>query len=335
MTDIDGVPVRDGDHPLISVVVLNWNGKETIETCLRSLIGQTYPNLELIVVDNASGDGSDRMVADLFPSVKLIPLDRNTGFAVGCNVGITASRGEFVALLNNDAEADPEWILELWKGIRTDPGLGSCASRIVVEGSGGILDSAGEGLSLCGVTYKRGSGGLETDFSRPEPVFGACAGAALYRRSMLKEVGLFDEDFFLIYEDGDLSFRSQLEGYRCLYVPTARVIHKVNYSIGRISDTYVYYGHRNAEFLFFKNAPRYFLLRYFHHHALYVVLSFFFFLVRGKGWVFLKAKKDFLQNLRKTLRKRKEIQMKAQLPREELERIVDRSWVRTRILQKL
>jgi GT2 family glycosyltransferase len=139
-------------------------------------------------------------------------------------------------------------------------------------------------------------------------VFGACAAAALYRMAMLRDIGFFDEDFFLLYEDVDLSFRAQLKGYRCLYVPEAVVYHKGSGSVVHDSPLSVYYGHRNLEWVYIQNMPSRLLLRTILPHILYDIAALSYFVVSGRGKDFFRAKKDALRGLKRALKKRQRIQ---------------------------
>jgi GT2 family glycosyltransferase len=154
----------------------------------------------------------------------------------------------------------------------------------------------------------RGRGAPAQKFNIQEKVFGACAGAALYHTRMLDDIGLFDEDFFLVYEDVDLSFRAQLRGYKCLYVPDAVVYHKASSSIGDDSPISVYYSHRNLEWVYIQNMPGSLIAKTILPHMIYVFAAFFFFIARGRGADFIKAKWHALKGVKRALQKRWRIQ---------------------------
>jgi len=317
---------------MISVVVLCWNGREHLDTCLSSLQGQTYRDFEVLVVDNGSVDGSPEFVSSAFPKVRLICLPSNRGFSAGNNVGIRAAQGEYIALLNQDTEVDPRWLEELYRGMSDDPEAGSCASKMLRFDRRDTIDRAGDAYTIAGVAMLIGSHRKDgEDFDAPRRIFGACAGAALYRRSMLDEVGLFDEDFFCICEDVDLSFRAQLRGYSCLYVPSAVVYHKASSSIGLYSDFYVYHTHRNLEYVLAKDMPTSLLLRYLPVHMLYDALSFLFYLVRGRGWTFLRAKFAALRHMPNMLRKRRGIQRGRTASPGHIDALLERRWLADRV----
>jgi len=211
---------------LVSVIIPNWNGERFLEACLDTLAEQTYKNYEVILVDNASTDGSLALVRSRFPWVKVVPLPENRGFAAAINEGIRHSEGEYIALLNNDAQAAPQWIEELVGALDSHPEAGACASKMLRLPNAHIIDGVGDEYSHYGMAFRAGQG--ETDvgqYDLSKEVFGACGGAAIYRRALLEEAGLFDEDFFMYYEDVDMDFAVQLLGYKVLYVPTAIAYH--------------------------------------------------------------------------------------------------------------
>jgi len=219
--------------PTVTVVIPNWNGKHLLKTCLDSLRGQSYSNHTIIVVDNGSTDGSVEYLAELYPEVEVACFAENRGFSVAVNEGVKRATGDYIALLNNDTEVDPRWLEELVGALERHPEVGFCASKMLNFYRRNILDTAGDGFSRYGLAFKRGSRRADgPEYNSEEYVFGACGGASIYRRKLFEEVGLFDEDFFAYLEDVDLSFRAQLKGFRCLYVPTAIVYHMVGGTSG-------------------------------------------------------------------------------------------------------
>jgi GT2 family glycosyltransferase len=248
-------------RPTVSVIVPNWNGARLLPTCLASLRRQTYPPLETIVVDGASTDESVALVRRCFPEVRVLVLDANRGFAGNVNAGLRAARGEILALLNNDAEADPAWLAELVQGFATDPRVGICAAKMLLYDRRHVLNAAGDVFHRDGTPGNRGVWQEDRgQFDTPEYVFGASGGAAAYRRQMLEDVGLFDERLFMYCEDVDLCFRAQLLGYRCLYVPTARVYHRLSATGG--GPLASYYCGRNFLYVLLQNMPASLLRRY-------------------------------------------------------------------------
>ena len=249
--------------PRVTVVIPNWNGRKFLDLCLTSLRRQSFQNFETILVDNGSTDDSVTYVEQNFPEVRVLSLDENRGFSAAVNAGILASRSEYVALLNNDTEADPGWLETLIGSADSCPEAGFFASKLVDFWDRRLLDGAGDVLRRSGLPYRLGHGELDrSQYDSLAFVFGACAAAALYRRSMLDDVGLFDEDFFAYCEDGDLSFRAQLAGYRCLYVPGAIIYHIGSASTGgKRSATATRLGTQNSVNLLVKNLPAALVLR--------------------------------------------------------------------------
>ena len=243
--------------PRVTVVIPNWNGEQFLRLCLGSLRDQSFRVFETIVVDNGSVDSSITFVEEHFPEVDVVALGENLGIAAAFNAGIEASTLEYVVLLNNDTEQDPGWLEALVRAAEDHPEAGLFASKLVDLHDRGVLDGAGDAMRLSGLPYRLGHGERDSGrFDRPGYVFGACAAAALYRRDMLDEVGLFDEDFVSYCEDGDLSFRAQLAGYRCFYVPGAVVYHMGSASTGgKRSPTATRLGSRNSFSLLVKNLP--------------------------------------------------------------------------------
>ena len=293
---------------LASVIIVNWNGRKFLPECLESLRHQAYLRFSIILVDNGSTDGSVDFVAQNYPEVHTIALPKNVGFSVANNLAIKTVHTEYVALLNNDAVAHPLWLQSLIRALESCPEAGFAASKMLYYDNPEIIDRAGDSYTRAGAGLLRGRAEPASSYNQQEWIFGACAAAALYRSRMLWDIGLFDEDFFLLYEDVDLSFRAQLRGYKCLYVPEAIVHHKGSSSIIYDSPTSVYYGHRNLEWVYIKNMPAGLILKTIFPHVIYDIAAFFFFTARGRTKDFIKAKWDALKGLKKALKKRKQIQ---------------------------
>ncbi|MEA3345410.1 MAG: glycosyltransferase family 2 protein [Chloroflexota bacterium] len=298
------------DQPVdLSVIVVNWNRRDLLALCLTALQAQSYPRSEIILVDNGSTDGSVAYVREHFPQVKVIALPENRGFAGGNNVGIRAASGKYIALLNNDAQPESHWLEALVHALETHPEVGFCASKMLRADDPQLIDTAGDVFYDYGVGGKRGMDQLDGDgFFRREYVFGACAGAAIYRRAMLQDVGLFDEDFFLYMEDIDLSFRAQLRGYKCLFVPEAQVYHQVAASAGWGSHLSIYYTRRNILYVLVKDLPTSLLLHHLGPILFYFLASDLIFAVSGYAGATARARRDNLKMLKKMLAKRRRIQ---------------------------
>lgn len=211
---------------LVSVIIPNWNGKRFLKGCLDSLSSSSYSKVEAIIVDNGSKDGSVEFLEQNYPGVRLVKFEQNTGFSVAVNAGIRNSSGEFIALLNNDTVVDANWIDEMVKAMSEHPEIGSTGCKMLAYDDHSLLDGAGDGYRRGGLPGRIGH--RERDFGQFDKlryILGPCGGAALYRRSMLDDIGLFDDDYFAYLEDVDIGLRAQSAGYKCLYVPTAIMYH--------------------------------------------------------------------------------------------------------------
>jgi GT2 family glycosyltransferase len=303
-----------GDNHKVSIIVVNWNGERFLKDCLGALSGQSYGNREIILVDNGSADNSVRFARENFPEVKIVALPENKGFTGGNAAGLVVAQGAYIALVNNDVRPEETWLENLIEPMLRDGNVGICAPKLIFEDPR-ILNSAGDGLTTAGVGFNRGLGHNAAQFNTPEPVFGACGAAALYRRRMLDEIGFLDEQFFLYDEDTDLNFRAQLAGWRCVYVPTAVIYHVANATTKRLSDLHVYYHTRNLEFVWIKNMPQGLMLRFAHHKVIQELGSFCYLCLRHGRWgPFFRAKRDALRMFPVMLEKRKQIQTVRRVP---------------------
>jgi hypothetical protein len=222
----------------LSVVVVNWNSRADLEACLDSLRVQTHRELEVVVIDNASTDGSVEMVRTRYPEVRLLAQADNLGFAEACNLGIDATTGPWVAMLNNDATAEPRWAEALVEAARDAPAAcGMLQSLMLFQRAPGRVNSTGIELTRAGRGHDRNEGAPRPTRLEPEEIFCPTAGAAAYRRAMLDAirlpVGYFDRDHFCYYEDMDLGWRARLAGWSAIYVPASVVHHRYHGSTER------------------------------------------------------------------------------------------------------
>lgn len=313
-------------RPVVSIIVVTYNNADVIGACLQALLRQSFCFFEVLLVDNASQDETLAVVerdrgefAARNISLQVLPQGVNFGFAGGNRLGVEAALGEMLVLLNPDTEAAAGWLQNLVEAAAADASVGIAASKLLVYDSGKI-DSAGDGCMTSGRGFKRGEGQEASLYARQEYVFGACGGAMLIKKTVLKDVGFLDERFFLIYEDVDFCFRSRLAGWKTLFVPSAIVYHKVRTSICHLSDIAVYYSVRNAKLVWLKNMPLALVLRYLHHVLLQEVLSFFYFCVKHQKWrAFWQAQWSVVQELPGVLRQRKKIQERKRLTVRELD----------------
>lgn len=248
------VPGTDNRSPSATVVIPNWNGVDHLPTCLDSLQSQTAQDIEVIVADNGSTDGSLELMGRRYPDVRVLPLGENRGFAGACNAGMRASRGDFLVLLNNDTEVDPHWLEQVLAAFKRHPEAGMVASKMLLFHRRDTLHTAGDFYRVDGLPGNRGVWERdEGQYDEEEYVFGACGGSAAYRRAMLERVGLLDEAFFYSCEDVDLAWRAQLAGWRCVYAPEAVVYHKLSATGG--GTTASFYDGRNVIYVLVKDYP--------------------------------------------------------------------------------
>lgn len=244
---------------LVSVVVLNWNGRGFIEGCIESVLSQDYEHVELIVVDNSSEDGSPAFIKERYRTVRLIENKRNLGFGGGNNIGIRHSRGSYVVIMNNDVELDRYCISEMKTAIEKDKRFGACASRIYLKGERDVLDAAG--IVVCPDGLSIGRGRLEPGYfyDRDEEVFFASGCCALYRKEMLEDIKVreeyYDEDFFAYADDTDLGWRARLRGWGCIYNPRAKAYHLHSASSENYSPLKAFLVERNRMLLQIKCFP--------------------------------------------------------------------------------
>jgi GT2 family glycosyltransferase len=351
---------------MITVIIPNWNGKKFLPLCLDSLRDQAFRDFETILVDNGSEDGSCDFVRESYPEVKVISLPENRGFSGAVNAGIKEAGGKYIALLNNDTEADAHWLEELCREMDSDENIGICASKIVFYFQKEILDTAGVIIYDDGVTENRGN--LDRDgerYQQREFIFGACAAAALYRKKMLDDIAIggevFDEDFLVYYEDSDVNMRSQLMGYKCLYVPSAVVYHIGSATAKRVKikggkpclddissftpppvggdsrsqeepiymGSYTFYHMaRNYWNFIIKNMPlRFFWKRLWKTLFYEFILYFLYSIKRGIFFMYLSAKWKTLCQLPVMLEKRRMIQARRKVKGEYIDSLfIPRTW---------
>ena len=235
--------------------MVNWNRKELLRACLRSLAQQAGVEFEIIVVDNGSTDGSADLAEREF-GARVIRNCENRGFCAANNQGIAAARGEYIALLNNDAEAEPGYLAALHGACSRAPDIGMAAGKVLVWEDPTRIDKAGHLMFLDGQNRGRGSGALDRgQFDREEEVLWPDGCAALYRKEMLDVIGGFDEDFFAYADDAELGLRARIAGWRCLYTPAAVVRHHRGATLGKDSARRVELIERNRVLLAMKLFP--------------------------------------------------------------------------------
>jgi GT2 family glycosyltransferase len=250
----------DSEHPLISVVVVCFNGLEITRCCLDGLFHQDYQPKEIIVVDNGSQEDIEGMVKRDYPESRFIRIDKNSGFAGGYNKGIEAAKGDYIAIINSDAIAAPQWLRAMVKAAQKDAGIGAVASIIIDGNKPEVLDSCGVGIALDGMSRQLMRGQAPPLLGVPKEVLIPSGCACLLRADALKIVGLFDESFFAYCEDTDLGLRLRWAGFKIVVAPDALVTHYYSMTAGKYSLQKVFWIERNHFWVAIKNFPPILLL---------------------------------------------------------------------------
>lgn len=268
----------------VTIVIPNYNGKHFMEPCLSSLSEQTYKNFHILVVDNASSDGSIEYMEENYPDIELIKLQKNYGFSKAVNIGIQHSRTPYVILLNNDTTVDTRYVEEMVKAIEKSPKIFSVSSKMIQMYHPELIDSAGDLYTLSGWGVCRGCGRPVSNYTKYDEIFTACAGAAIYRRSVFDEIGYFDENHFAYLEDIDIGYRARIYGYYNMYCPTALVYHVGSGTSGSKYNSFkVKLAARNNLYLNYKNMPALQLVLNFIPLAIGYFVKYLFFCKIGFG----------------------------------------------------
>ncbi len=300
---------NDSGGDRVGVVIVNKNAGVHLGHALESLQRQTVAPRRVIVVDNASDDGSLDGLDARFPSVEFVRSDENLGFAAANNLAVRMCDDcAFVALLNPDAFPDPDWLETLIRAAGAHPECGFFGSRLVLAEDETTLDGTGDQYHISGMAWRRDQG-ASAFVERPEAeTFSACAAAALYRRDPFLAVGGFDESFFCYYEDTDLAFRLRLAGHRCLHVPDAVVHHVGSVTTGLLSEFTIYHSSRNQVWTYVKNMPRALFWLYLPQHVMVNLLITVVYAAQGQRRAAIRGKRDALRDLPRVLAQRRQIQ---------------------------
>lgn len=276
----------------VTVVIPNYNGIRFLGDCLTALSQQEpdTPEYRVLVVDNGSKDGSLELMKEQFPQVSVIGLSENTGFCHAVNAGIQASEAPYVLLLNNDTKVKPCFIKNLFRAIDERPDAFSVSAKMLMWDKNELVDSAGDRYCVLGWAYSRGKGKAAARYEKPCSVFSACGGAAIYRRSVLEKIGLFDELHFAYLEDLDIGYRAGIYGYRSYYEPSAEVIHYGSASSGsRYNEWKTGMAAANSVYVIAKNMP---LLQWIWNLPFLLAgffLKFLFFVKKRMGTCYLRG----------------------------------------------
>ena len=292
-------------HATVHVVIPNYNGKRFLAACLASLAEQSCSSFAVTVVDNGSSDGSLEYLQATHPGVRCLPLAENRGFSAAVNAGILAGSAPYVFLLNNDTELPPDCLDQLVQAADKQQEFDFFAPKMVGFADRSVLDGAGDGYLRGGAGYRLGT--MERDsarYNRPRPVFGACAGAVLYRRDVFDRVGLFDEDFFAYLEDVDLNLRMSRAGLRGYYVPASVVYHIGSATTGsKINAFTVRLSTRNSFWVLLKNYHWSLFIRFFPVICIYQCCWLVFAVKKGQFFPYCKGVGEMLSQFRSMRRK--------------------------------
>jgi N-acetylglucosaminyl-diphospho-decaprenol L-rhamnosyltransferase len=247
--------------PTFSVIIVNYNSGDFLQGALSSLAAQTRRDFEVILVDNASSDGSiDDLDTSGLPAFRLMAETENHGFARGNNLGAAHAQGAWLVLLNPDAEAHPDWLEQIAAGMARHPDVSSFASLQLKLGCNDLMDGAGDNYLIFGIPWRGGYGRSTKMLPEEGECFSPCGASAVIRKKLFLEVGGFDERLFCYCEDVDLGFRLQLMGERCVFIPKAIVQHAGGGSTEKVSGFAVRLGTRNRLWVYVKNMPLVFLI---------------------------------------------------------------------------
>lgn len=270
-----------------TIVIPNYNGIHYLENCLRSLEKE---QADIIVVDNASADGSYELVCEKFPAVKTLRFAENTGFCKAVNAGIAASDTEYVIFLNNDTQVESGFVRALEDAMDKDDNIFSASAKMISMQDKEKIDDAGDLYCALGWAFAIGKGRAEKDYRESYPVFAACGGASIYRKCILDKIGFLDENHFAYLEDIDLGYRAQIYGYCNIFVPSARVYHAGSASSGsRYNAFKAQLSARNSIYLIYKNMPFLQILLNLPFFIIGFGMKILFFLYKGLGMTYIKG----------------------------------------------
>jgi len=303
----------------VNIVIPNWNGLRFLPNCLASIERQQFTDWQITIVDNGSSDGSLEYLRAQ-PKVRLLALPENRGFSAAVNAGILSSDAPYVFLLNNDTELPPDCLSQLLNAAAELSQFDFFAPKMLSFHERTVLDGAGDGFLRGGAGYRLGT--MEKDspiYNQPRPVFGACAGAALYRRAVFERIGLFDEDFFAYLEDVDFNLRLNRAGCKGYYVPAARVYHIGSASSGSTFNPFtIRLSTRNSIYILLKHYSLPLFIRFLLVIMIYQLLWLIFSVKKGHFLAYCQGMKEAIAGSIKMLRKRLEIRRRDRITETEL-----------------
>lgn len=329
----------------VLAVIPNYNGGEHVLKCIRSVLDQSYPDIEIIVVDNQSTDGSRKALSETFPELRIIDTGRNAGWGIACNIGMKAASSAYIALLNNDAYLDRDCISAMVRAIEKKPEYGSCASRILLWDTPETAEVCGLVIHKDGSSCGRGRLGPADQYMESEEVFCANDCCCLYKRAMIEDIGDYDPDFFIYCDETDIGWKHQIAGWKCIYEPRAVAYHAHSRTAGSYSPFKAYHVERNRIFICIKYFPLFLLAASFFRAAWRYGLQCYLSAVKKKGAlahfrrehsllsglaILLRAHRDALMKWPVMRARHKEIMKKKRITNQELADLFRRYGISTR-----
>ncbi|HLB60946.1 MAG TPA: glycosyltransferase family 2 protein [Patescibacteria group bacterium] len=300
--------------PLVSVIIVNWNGKQFLKECLDSLMGGTYKDIEILLVDNASTDSSVVMVKRHYPSVTIIQNETNAGVAEGYDIGYKYSKGSAILLLNSDTILEDDVISGLVNVLYSNNRYGAVQPKMILQSEKDRIDSVGSFFLPTGNLYHFGREKNPNDpkYNVQREIFSTKGACMLIRREVLERTGLFDKNFFAYYEDTDLCIRIWMSGYKIIYTPSVKMYHKGGGGGKQIMRSYIlFHAHKNRIYTYLKNFSGKYILKTLPVTLLLYQVLFVGYLLTGKFSYAGAVQRGILWNIlhvRQTLKKRKHIQ---------------------------
>lgn len=282
----------------VTIIIPNYNGKQLLENCIETLEQQTCQDFTLLVVDNGSTDGSDKVTTKL-SDFEMLVLPENTGFCGAVNEGIRHTKTPYFILLNNDTETEPAFVEALLGAIQRSDRIFSCGAMMIDYYNRDLIDNAGDYYTALGWAVARAKGRRCCDYQTERRVFSCCAGAAIYRTDAVQKIGLFDELHFAYLEDVDMGYRARIYGYENYYIPQARVFHVGSATTGtRYNEKKVFLAARNSIYLLYKNMPILQILLNLPFVFFGILIKILFFLKKGFAGEYLRGIKAGLKGMR-------------------------------------
>ena len=274
----------------ITIIIPNYNGIEYMENCLKSLTLQSCTDFKVLVVDNGSYDGSRELVENEYPETELFCLEENLGFCMAVNAGICRANTPFVLLLNNDTTVHRDFVMNLLTAIEKDEKIFSVGAKMLSMKEPDKIDDAGNLYCALGWAFALGKGKKADNYDRPSRIFAACGGAAIYRRSLFREIGYFDENHFAYLEDIDIGYRADIYGYTNYYEPAAIVYHAGSgFSGSRYNEFKIRLSSKNSVYMIYKNMPILQVILNLPFLMIGYLMKIVFFSLRGYGYLYIQG----------------------------------------------